>query len=196
MSNHMSKALSSLRYSQLDYATPNYCFRSFVKADVYPLLAACQNPHFNRFLLWAPPKDMQEAMIQARKLIREDSLNQSVTFSIVEQTTGRWAGFLRWLPFRDGLTISLWMHPDFWGNGATRELSDGVLQVAFEVTDLDNLYALMQPENRGSIRLAKAQKMVYVDALDLSHDDGQPRTVHVYHVQRKDYMGVTPLSIF
>lgn len=196
MSHLMSKALSALRLSQLDYATPRYCFRPFVKADVYPLLEACKNPHFNRFLLWAPPQTVEEAMVQARKLLRQDSLNESVTFSIVEQTTGKWAGFLRWLPFRDGLTISLWMHPDFWGNGASKELVDAIFDIAFKVTQLENLYALMQPENKASIRLVKGKKMVHIDALDLTHDNGQPCHVHVYHIHVGQWCGLVPVHTF
>lgn len=189
-------AFNKLRAAQLDYVTENYCFRPFVKADVYPLFVACQNPDFNKFLLWAPPQTIEEAMVQVRKLMREDVLNQHVTFSAIEKMTGRWAGFARWIPFKDGMALSLWFHPDFWGKGVGSEVMDAMIHIAFKNTLIEHLYGMMQPDHKASVRLVEGRRMKYQESLDLMHDDGTPRKVHMYHLARTDWVEKESVHFF
>ena len=196
MNHFLNAQLQRLRSDQLDWATPNYCFRSFVKADVHPLYLAAQNPGFNKFLLWNKPDSIEAAMVQVKKLLREESLNQSVTFSIVTKERGAWAGFLRWIPHQDGLAISFWLHPDFWGTGASRELVDSVFGIVFETTDIIKLFAFIQPANLPTIRLAKNKNMTMAMVLDLMHEDGEYRQFEVYETDRAQWTNAVAMQTF
>ncbi len=135
-------------------------------------------------------------MVQVQKLLREEKLNQSATFSIVSKHTGAWVGFLRWIPYQDGLAISLWVHPDYWGKGAARELVDCTFDVVYKTTTLENLFAFIQPENLPSIRLVTKKKMSIVQTLSLLHEDGQPREVQVFHTSRSNWFNPQSMERF
>lgn len=196
MLQSISQALTELRSAQLDFATPTYCFRSFVKADAFPLFEASQNEHFNRFLSWSKSQSLDDTVLQVKKLLREESLNQSVTFSILAKKSGTWAGFLRWIPYKDGLALSFWLHPNFWGGHASKELLHCIFDIVFKSTALTNLYALIQPENRPSIRLVKNKGMLHVESTQVVHQDGTALLCHVYHADHTILVNPIEMSIF
>lgn len=196
MKHLLQSYLADLRSGHLDYATDNYCFRQFVKADVHPLFAASRNPHFNKFLLWNQPSSIETTMVQVKKLLREDAINQSSTFSIVEKVTGKWVGFVRWIPYQNGLAGTLWLHPDYWGSGAVNELNDALFAIVFLVAQVSSLYIFIQPANTPMVRIAQKKGMEELNMIELVHEDGAPRTFQVYHVARGSWENRSELSTF
>jgi RimJ/RimL family protein N-acetyltransferase len=196
MPRSIDEALMALRSAQLDFATPNYCFRAFVKADAFPLFQATQHEEFNRFLLWSKPSSLDATVVQVKKLLREEMSNQSVTFSIVSKHSGEWAGFLRWIPYKDGLALSFWLHPDFRGGEASHELSDCVFDIVFKNTQITNLYAFIQPENHPAIVLVKRKNMSQIESRDIIHQDGASRYFHVYLATRDMWINPIEMTTF
>ena len=196
MKHLLQSYLTELRSGHQDYTTEHYCFRQFVKADAHPLFAASQNPQFNKFLLWSQPPSVAAEMVQIKKLIREDAINESVTFSVVEKVTGKWVGFVRWIPYQDGLAGTLWLHPDYWGTGAVNELNDALFAIVFLIVEVPSLYIFIQPANTPMVRIAQKKGMKELNMMDLVHEDGTPRTVQVYHVARGMWENRSELSTF
>lgn len=168
----------ALRALQLNETTERFCYRPVAKADAYPLFEVGQHQDFHRNLDWAQPNDVDGAMVQVQSLLAQELMNSSVSTSVVDKPTGSWEGLLRWVPFRDGLTIQLWIRPTLWLHGGPSELMDNALDLVYRVTSLDHIYAMVDLDDSQLVQLVEQKGMVRVGAFE---------TTLVYRLQREAY---------
>lgn len=127
-----------------------FAFRLVARADAFPLYEATQHPDFNRFLLWAAPTEVSEAVVQIDKLIREVTLNRAVIVSICERLTGSWVGLARLQTYADGVEMGLYIHPRFWAGGVVGGAARAVVQTLLDQLALKHpcpVYVRVRPGN-------------------------------------------------
>lgn len=168
----------ALRALQLYEATERFCYRPVANADAYPLFEVGQHPDFYRDLDWRQPEEVDGALVQVQSLLAEELLNSSVSTSVVDKPTGSWEGFLRWVPFRDGLAVQLWIRPDLWLHGGPSELMDNALGLVYRVTSLGHIYAMATVGNDRLMQLLEQKGMQRVAVFE---------STVVYRIHRELY---------
>lgn len=71
----------------------------------------------------------------------------------------------------DGFELIYALTPSIWGQGLGTELAETIVAYGFDTLGLDELYATVHPENRGS--LAVLRKIGFDHVRDIENDDGQ-----------------------
>lgn len=145
--NKLTHAIEKLKNTFPSYKTETLVFRPFSKSDCFPLFNASRHPEFNANLAWKAPETITELMPEVLKLIRDDMLNQAAVFSICEQETGKWVGLLKFSQYKDSLTYSLWVHPDYWKTLYIIRAAHTSAIAFFANTGLDHIYTLAKTTN-------------------------------------------------
>ena len=156
MSKITRHEMIAMRALQLLEETEHFCYRPVCLADAYPLYAASQHPKFVGALDGGLLDSIEGASTCIRTLMEEELINRSVAVCIVEKTTGRWEGLLRWVPFRESMRVELWISHS--GEHQTTELLDQALAHAFTVTSLKVLYCTIPPQD--SRMVSSVQKTI------------------------------------
>jgi RimJ/RimL family protein N-acetyltransferase len=127
-------------------------FRPLERCDAFPLFEATRNTEFNKFLLWHAPENEDGIVIQVDKLIRESTLNRSITLSLCERKTGTWIGLVRLQAYADGMEMGLMLHPQVWSTGVVANAGRAVIQTLLEHAGKTSIYVRVRP---GNIRMDK-----------------------------------------
>lgn len=191
----MKNNIKKIKKAFNDHTTEKFAFRRLSKADCFPLLMATQNPDFNRFLLWDKPEDEADLMMNILKLLREDDSESSAVFSICEKYNGKWVGLLKWAPYQDSMTISFWLHPDYWRTMTAYKVVDSSFDIAFRCTDLDYLYSIMIEGNEVPQKMALKKGASLVGIEHLPHQKGHELQGNVYRVSKEVWKNNTELHI-
>ena len=147
------RLLASLR-AELPYlGNAEFRFRPLVEADAERLYEASRNPDFTRYIALAPARDLEHAIAQVRDLLAAQAFGDSAAFACVRHDDlERWCGILRVTPWRDGLEMGLWAHPDVWGGTGTR-MARLAVAVGFTGCTTPVVYAKADHRNRGGQRV-------------------------------------------
>lgn len=136
----------------------NVAFRDFARADAFPLFQATRDPDFNRFLLWTAPPAEADILPQADKLLRQATLHTAVVLSMCEKDTGTWVGLALLKPFRDGVELSLYLHPKVWNIGAVFTCGRAIIEVVFDRLPQTPVYTRVRPGNRRMEKICRAYR--------------------------------------
>ena len=126
--------------------TASISYRALARSDTFPLYNATQNPEFNKHLAWGPPLNIKETAEQIDLLLREITLNQSLSISLSEKNNGAWVGLLKFSEHEDSIAGGLWLHPNYWQRKISLEVG-AILHAAFEKTDLQHIYIMHSLQN-------------------------------------------------
>lgn len=162
-------------------------FRPLARADVFPLFQATRDPAFNQYLLWLMPQDEAETLVQVEKLLRQDRLGQALVLSLCDRPTGAWRGMAVLKPFRDGLELSLYIHPDQWSRGTVFTCGRGVIEVAFEQLPDLVLYTRIRPGNQRMERICKHYRFVPTDPSSDMHARDGKIDLDVYRLDKQQW---------
>jgi hypothetical protein len=146
----------AMRALQLLEETEHFCYRPVCLADAYPLYAASQHPKFVGAIDGGLLDNIEGVSTCIRTLMEEELLNRSGAVCIVEKTTGKWRGLLRWVPFLESMRVELWIIHSV--EQQTNELLDQAVAHVFTVTSLKSLYCAIPPQD--SIMARSVQKTI------------------------------------
>lgn len=131
----------------------NVVYRPLARSDAFFLFQATQeHPEFNEYLGWHKPETLQEVLIQIDKMMRQTVLNQAYAFSLSDRQTGKWAGISVLRPYRDGVEISLYIHPAYWSKGAALAAGSGLIECVFNTFNIP-LYGRAMAGNKRILRI-------------------------------------------
>lgn len=162
-------------------------FRSFARADAWPLLSATQHPDFNKFLLWDAPGDISRMMVQAEKLLRDHQLSRCVAVSLVDRETGTWKGLTILKGFRDGVEMSLYLHPSAWNTGLVLVSGCAVIELLMQQFPDQPIYNRMILGNRRMERINLGYGFEKLDQVEDIHSNGETRTLDVFRLDQKKW---------
>lgn len=163
----------------------NLAFREFARADAWPLLCATQHPEFNRFLLWHAPDQIGGLMPQVDKLLREHQLQRAVVLSAVDRDGGAWRGLCVLKPFRDGVEMSLYIHPNAWNSGLVFMAGCAIIELLLQHFPKQSIYNRVMPENRKMVRINQGYGFEDIGEDRETHASGDPIGLAVYRLNRE-----------
>ena len=177
----MGRALVSKLKTLFDHRyARNITFRALARADAFPLYQATRDPEFNRFLLWNAPLLDRDILPQVDKLLRASKTDNSVVVSMCEKDTGTWIGVTILKPFRDGLEMSLYLHPSRWNTGIVFPCGRGVIEAVFQLEPSLPLYVRMHPDNRRMEKICLAYGFRPTDGDVAQHETAGDLSLLVY----------------
>jgi RimJ/RimL family protein N-acetyltransferase len=168
--NH-TLAIQKLKSIINNYTIGNISFRNLAKCDVFPLYKATENELFNKHLAWGT-KNETELTIEVKRLLNEVQSNKAVVISVCEKYTGTWAGLIKFMPYQDGLELTLWIHPNFWNSKLSLRAGAMAVQIAFDYTDTKIIYCRIKKENLAVKRIVEAAGFKFMENIDVMHEDG------------------------
>lgn len=171
-----------------NYYTQDFIYRPFVKADTFPLFDATRNPEFNRYLLWNAPKDILELTEQVEMLLREQVMNKHLVISSCSLNNGNWSAFIKLIPFKDGLELSLWVHPNYWQNKNYFQIVNGILQLFFFKTSIPYLYVKVHKDNIKMQKIAQSYFFQHIDEIQLQHHNQTLLNFDVYRLDKNTWI--------
>lgn len=148
-------------------------FRLLSRVDCYPLLNACANEEFNKNLAWNAVESPELLMPKIDSLIRETNMNKSVSFSVVEKTSGTWIGVSKWTPYKDSYMSTTWAHPNYWGSRLPVEYIYLAHALIMEATNKDYVYAVIAKTNVKTLKIAERIQAKYIEDVYFPHESGK-----------------------
>ncbi|MCP5264640.1 MAG: GNAT family N-acetyltransferase [Burkholderiaceae bacterium] len=170
-------------------------FRPIHRDDVAWLWDATRNPLFNRFLTWTQPESMSEAAEQIDALLAANESREVAAFAcfpIGDPT--RWAAIYRFTPWKDGLEMGLWTHPDFWGSGWGTRIATLAVNAGFEATAAHTMYAKTANENHPAQAVLRKCGLVPGGAASAPTNDGRLLVGTEWSIGRARYAEITHRS--
>lgn len=182
------KPLFNHRYAR------NITYRTMARADAFPLFQATQDPEFNRFLLWTAPLQERDVLPQVDKLLREATMEKTLVLSMCEKDTGTWLGLGLLKPYRDGLELSLYLHPKRWNTGSVFVCGRGIIEVVFEAFPELPIYVRMHPKNRRMERICQAYRFEQTEGDTAQHATMGPLDLVVYRLEKSSWEQFTEVQ--
>jgi RimJ/RimL family protein N-acetyltransferase len=177
------------------HSSRTVAFRPFARSDVFPLFVATRNPEFNRFLVWSPPDRLAQLAPQVDKLVRDHQQRRSLSYSIVEHETGAWRGFVILKGFRDGVEMSLYLHPLAWNTGIVMSVASAVIELLSTQDPTRPIYNRIKVDNRKVSRLNTSYGFDRIGEDQINHEDGHVIPLSVFQLyphKRKAFQGLSP----
>ena len=167
-------------------------FRVLTRSDIFPLFMATKNAEFNKSLLWSAPEKEEELAPQVDKLIREHQLQRSVALSVVDRNDGTWKGMAIFKSYRDGVEVSLYLHPSTWGRGTVVSAGIALTRlISREIPEVP-IYNRIKEGNELMQKVNRHMGYVKIDKEVLVHHHGHdvPVDVYVHQPQTTPIKGV------
>ena len=171
-------------------------FRNLSRADAFPLFQATRHPDFNRFLLWVAPVQESDIMPQVDKLVREGALGNAVVLSICEKDTAAWLGLAIIKPFRDGLELSLYLHPSTWNKGIVFTTGRAVIEVMMQNSPGTPIYSRVHPGNRRMKKIFSHYHFEAVEGEAAVHDAHGQLELEVYLLNQTAWQPFTEVRSY
>lgn len=134
--------------------------------------------------LGEPPGDLDLALNNTSKMIRQWQLRGYGQWSVIEKTTGHvigLVGFYHPQKAWPGVDLGWVIHRSRWGHGFATEAATAALGWVWDHTQIDRVIALIAPDDLRSIRIATKIGQRFERA-DVDPVHGEP--VHVYAIAR------------
>lgn len=165
----------------------NISFRSIAKNDVFPLFVATKDENFNRFLLWPRPVEAKEIYPEVDKLIRQNLKNELLAVSLCEKDTAKWMGLFKFTPFKDGLEITIWIHPEGWKKGVVINTAYPLIQLLQWNYDKIPLYVRVFPQNIPMKRILRKYGFVFVENIEEKTTTGTPVVLELFILNKDNW---------
>ena len=178
------------------HTSKNLAFRDFARADAWPLLVATQNPEFNKYLLWGAPGVMPQMAPHVDKLVREHALKKAVVLSAVDRDSGAWKALLILKPFRDGVEMSLYVHPLAWNTGLVFMSGCAVIELLLKNAAGTPIYNRVMPDNRKMKRINVSYGFEKIDDTSEGHTSGEQKALEVYRLNVEKWKEFDELATY
>lgn len=189
----MKHVIRALKAQFINYHTETLVFRHFVKSDFFPLQEAITHKDFNNKLWWAATTQ-EELMIECLKLIREHELDQSVVISVCEKTTGKWAGLVKFTLYQDSITMSLWIHPDYWKSRTPIRCAESAIEIAFSHSQITHLYARITKDYPTMEKMVTSNNFKWDAETQVQHTQGHIVHSNTFKLSREDWSRPTKVK--
>lgn len=147
----------------LPLRTERLTLRDYAEGDLASVHAYGSDSEVVRFMSWGPNDEDATRDFLARTIAttrEEPRMNWEL--AIVLSETGEQVGgcglMPRRLPYREW-ELGYVLRRDLWGNGLVPEAARAVVEFGFRHLDAHRIFALIDPDNRGSIRVAEGLGM-------------------------------------
>ena len=164
----------------------NYSFRLLSKSDVFPLFTATDNPEFNSNLLWSKPEKFENLTPEVEKLIKETTLNQSISVSVCDKDSATWQALLKLTPFLDGIIITLWVHPNFWNTRAAFVAIEAAINLSF-ISEIPVVYARTKHDYVKMHAIINKKGGEFYSEDVLVHQDGHNLKFHTFYLPKEKW---------
>jgi len=161
--------------------------RSIALSDAWPLFEATQADGFNEHLLWRRPDHHLPVFERIESIISQGDNGQVAAIAAVARKTGQFAALYRFAPFADGVEMSLWTHPAFWGDGYGTETTRLAVHAAMAESDTTRLYARSMNANKPAQRVLEKVGLKPSDIGSIRDEAGVDRHYLVYCIERSEW---------
>lgn len=138
--------------------TPRLFLRSLTLDDVKAIHAIRSDPDAMRYIASGPQPDIEVTRERIRKMMDFQRWLGYSLWAVVLKESGEVIGDCGLIPLeRKGPDVELGCHirKDWWGRGYATEASKACLRYGFTALELDEIVAVIVPENLASRRLAE-----------------------------------------
>lgn len=136
--------------------TPRLRVRYQTEADIEPLTNLWSDPLATRYL--GGPREREFLRTELAKTAASPRAELWDLWPAEFSSTGELAGYGGLIPKlvrgKEFLELTYMIVPDFWGKGLATELAQGLMNFGWKVRKLEELIAIIEPENEGSKRVA------------------------------------------
>ena len=185
---------NEIRGSEKFYYTERIVLRPLMECDVYPMFLATTNPAFNRYLLWDAPHTVSQLSERIKKILDERRKGQMGALVAAEITTGAFVALFKAhsisppagsdeLHFETGI----WLHPNFWLDGLSVEVSATCFDYLFDETSVDVLHAQTHQDNKACLGLFRALNLQFGTETMVEHENGSLNPSFSYNIRRDQW---------
>lgn len=179
--------LAALRAEMPYLGNSEFRFRPLVEADSARLYDASRHPEFNRYIPIARSRDVAHATRQVQDMLATQSSGRLAVMACVRGTDfDNWSGILRVSPWRDGLEMGLWAHPDAWGGNGSR-IARLAVAVGFHGCATPCVYAKADHRNRAGQRVLEYCFMRRIGRAEAPTESGERLSGDEWVVSREDF---------
>lgn len=193
--HNLKYVIQQLKKSFINYHTEQLTFRHFTKSDIFPLFEATKNKEFNTKLWWNI-NNQDDLMIEALKLIREHDMDQSVVISACEKITGKWVGLIKFTIYKDSITMSLWLHPDYWNSRIPIRCAESAIEIVFQNTQLSHIYARITKDYPTMEKMVTLNKFKWFEETQVQHTQGHIVQSNTFRLLKEDWNRKTQICIY
>tara|TARA_R110002049_G_scaffold162633_1_gene328368 strand:+ start:198 stop:917 length:720 start_codon:yes stop_codon:yes gene_type:complete len=161
--------------------------RPIALSDAWPLFEATQADGFNEHLLWKRPEHHLPVFERIESIMAQGETGQVAAIAAVVRKTGQFAALYRFAPFADGVEMSLWTHPAFWGGGFGTETTRLAVHAAMAESGANRLYARSMNENKPAQRVLEKVGLKPNDIGTIRDETGLLRHYLVYCMDRSEW---------
>ncbi len=163
--------------------TERLVLRPLSREDLEVFVALHEDPEVTRFI---GQLDRREAAERLRAYEREWRERGHGMFAVHTRGEGRFVGRvgLKFWPQFDETEVAWTLRRDAWGHGYATEAGRACIEWGFATLTVPNLTAMINPDNVGSIAVARRLRMAPMRSDELL---GDPLTV--YSISRQDWAG-------
>jgi RimJ/RimL family protein N-acetyltransferase len=149
----------------MHFETERLIIRPWTDEDAEHVLAIYRDPEVWRYLGGGTPlEDLDGARAMVRRWIaRSEEMAPCGTWAVIERTTATPVGSVMLWPLEEGPEVEVGYHfaQSSWGKGYATEATRATIVHGFRVLDLDQLVAVVFPENPASQRVLEKAGMTY-----------------------------------
>ncbi len=161
--------------------------RPIALSDAWPLYEATQVEGFNDHLLWQRPEHRLPVFERIESIAAQARNGRIAALAAVLRKTGQFVAVYRFAPYADGVEMSLWTHPEFWGGGFGTETTRLAVQAAMNESDAPRLYARSMHENKPAHRVLEKVGLDPVDLGSIRDEAGRERHYMVFRIERAEW---------
>jgi RimJ/RimL family protein N-acetyltransferase len=187
----LKESIEILKKEINNYCTENVAFRLLTRSDIFPLYQATLNTEFNSKLAWGPPAGISDVVEQGDLLLREMTSGQSIAVSLVEKNTGAWIGMNKFSIYKDGLINTIWIHPDYWAKPMVIFATSSTIEVIFNTTDIEKIYAKHAIGYSKTEKLIKRNGFTYLYDEPVAHANGTEIMCKTYLLLKENWRKYT-----
>jgi RimJ/RimL family protein N-acetyltransferase len=145
--------------------TKRLLLRRQVIEDLDKLWALYCDPQITRYIPDAP-RNYEETRLELEWHMHGHPKNPRLgLWATIYKETGQFIGRCGLLPWtidgRAEVEVAYTIAREFWGQGLGTEVAQAIVQYAFEVLKIPRLVCMIEPENQGSVKVAKNIGMTF-----------------------------------
>jgi ribosomal-protein-alanine N-acetyltransferase len=138
-----------------DIETTRLQFRRFTPDDRHALAAIRSDPDVMKYVASRRPESIEEVQIVLDKVIAHSERHGFAPWALIDKVTGKlagWCGF-KYLEDIGEVEIAYGLAKDYWGKGFASEAASAAMEHGFQQLHLDQIVAVVWPENIASTRV-------------------------------------------
>lgn len=146
-------------------------FRDWTEADFQQFYAICSDPAVMQFVGDGDPWSEEKTKLWIESSIETAKTHGYCRWALIQKQTSELIGFCGFVPTSDGPEIGWRIAKRFWGQGLATEAATAVLKHGFDTLGFQRVIALVQSQNRASIRICEKLGMKFESSFERNGRD-------------------------